>query len=132
MEDFGRNAMADNTKHLEKSWITRSDVAKEKALKAIADLKSNKDPINFNSVHIKSGLSKNFLYTNQEIKEAIIKERDNEQVRNEIWHKKYDKTSKSKDVVIETKDKYIQKLEAENMKLKREINQLRAMIYENK
>lgn len=124
--------MADNTKHLEKSWITRSDVAKEKALKAIADLKSNKDPINFNSVHIKSGLSKNFLYTNQEIKEAIIKERDNEQVRNEIWHKKYDKTSKSKDVVIETKDKYIQKLEAENMKLKREINQLRAMIYENK
>ena len=35
-------------------------------------------------------------------------------------------------VVIESKDKYIAKLQAENESLRREINQLRAMLYETK
>lgn len=124
--------MADNAKHLEGSWKNRSLVAKEKALRAIADLKLRKEPVNFNSVHVESGLSKNYLYTNAEIKEAIIRERGEEQVKNKAWHEKYDKTSKSKDVIIKTKDKYIEKLEAENTQLRKEINQLRAMIYEKR
>lgn len=124
--------MTDNTKHLEKSWNSRSNQAREKALSAIAELKARKTSVNFNSVHIKSGLSKNYLYTNEEIKAAILKERDVEQAREKNWHNKYDKTSKSEDVIIATKDKYIAKLEAENQQLRKELNQLRAMIYEQK
>ena len=124
--------MADNTKHLEMSWNNRSNEAKVKALNAIAELKVKKEAVNFNSVHIKSGLSKNYLYTNEEIKAAILKERGEEYAREKVWHNKYDKTSKSKDVIIETKDKYIAKLEAENQQLRKELNQLRAMIYEQK
>ena len=124
--------MADNTKRLEKSWNSRSNQAKEKALSAIAELKAGKASVNFNSVHTKSGLSKNYLYTNEEIKSAILKERDLEQAREKSWHNKYDKTSKSKDVIIATKDKYIAKLEAENKQLRKELNQLRAMVYEEK
>ena len=124
--------MADNTKNLEKSWNNRANEAKQKAMTAIADLKAKKEPINFNSVHIKSGLSKNYLYKNEELKVVISKEREKEQACEKAWHNKYDKTSKSKDVIIATKDKYIAKLETENHQLRKELNQLRAMIYEQK
>lgn len=124
--------MADNTKHLERSWNNRSTDAKEKALRVIEEMKVRKEPVNFNSVHIQSGLSKNYLYTNEEIKAAILKERSEAQNREKFWHNKYDKTSKTKDVIIATKDKYIAKLEAENHELRKELNQLRAMIYEKK
>lgn len=122
--------MTDNTKHLEAGWKKRSEEAREKAFKAIEKIKRCKGSVNFNSVHVESGLSKNYLYKNEEIRAAIIEERDVEQARTEACHKKYDKTSKSKDVVIESKDRYIAKLETEISRLQKEINQLRAMIYE--
>ena len=124
--------MTDNTKNLEPGWKKRSEDAKEKALKAIAKIKASGGNVNFNSVHVESGLSKNYLYTNDELRSAIFMERDKENAKTDIYHKKYDKTSKSKDVVIESKDKYIAKLQAENEALKKEINQLRAMVYENR
>jgi len=122
--------MTDNTKNLEAGWKKRSDEAKQKALTAIEKIKASKGAVNFNSVHMESGLSKNYLYTNSEIRAEIIKERDKEQARIAAYHRKYDKTSKSKDVVIESKDKYIARLEDEVNQLKKEINQLRALLYE--
>ena len=124
--------MADNTKHLESSWSERSCMAKEKALKAVAQLKVQKEQVNFSSVHKSSGVSKHFLYENEEVRAVIEAERSQEEARKATWHNKYDKTSKSKDVIIETKDRYIMKLEAKNAKLRKELNQLRAMIYEKK
>ena len=62
----------------------------------------------------------------------IETKRTEEQNQLQIRRKKYDKTSKSKDVIIETKDKYIARLEAENKQLKKELNQLRAMLYEKR
>ncbi|MGN1154764.1 MAG: DUF6262 family protein [Agathobacter sp.] len=124
--------MADNVKYLESSWSDRTLSAKEKAIKGIEELKAKKEPVNFNSVYKKSGVSKHFLYGNEEIKMLIEAERSEECRRKAAWHSKYDKTSKSKDVVIESKDKYIAKLEAEIMQLRKEVNQLRAMIYETK
>lgn len=124
--------MADNTKYLKSSWKDRTVIAKNKAIKAIEELKLKQEPVNFNSVHKASSVSKHFLYENEEVKALIEMERSNEDGRKAIWHRKYDKTSKSKDVVIETKDKYIAKLEAENAQLCKEVNQLRAMIYEKK
>ncbi len=122
--------MADNTKNLEVGWKKRSEDAKDKALKAIEMIIKKGGSVNFNSVHVESGLSKNYLYKNDEIRFEIMKERDKEHAKQEAYHRKYDKTSKSKDVVIESKNKYIAKLQAENEQLRREINQLRALIYE--
>lgn len=124
--------MTDTIKHLEKSWNKRTNEAKQKAMTAIAELKAKKEPVNFNSVHIKSGLSKNYLYKNEELRAVITRERDKEQACEQAWHNKYDKTSKSKDVIIATKDKYIAKLESENQQLRKELNQFRAMVYEQK
>ena len=122
--------MADNTKYLESSWSERSIMAKEKALKAVAQLKAQKEPVNFSSVHKSSGVSKHFLYENEEVKAVIETERSQEEAGKSAWHSK--KTSKSKDVIIKTKEKYIIKLETENAKLRKEINHLRSMIYEKK
>jgi len=124
--------MADNTKNLEESWSRRSTDAKTRTLEAIEALMREKESVNFNSVHLRSGVSKNYLYNNEELRKRIEECRADEQAREKAWHSKYDKTSKSKDVIIETKDKYIAKLEAENRRLRKEINQLRAMIYEAK
>ena len=124
--------MADNTKYLESSWSERSIMAKEKALKAVEQLKAQKEPVNFSSVHKASGVSKHFLYENEEVKSVIEAARSQDEVRKSACHSKYDKTSKSKDVIIKTKEKYIVKLETENAKLRKEINQFRAMIYEKK
>lgn len=124
--------MADNSKYLQESWSKRTSSAKEKVLDSIDALKAAKEPINFSSVSKKSGVSKHFLYGNEEIKALIESQRSEENARSGPWHKKYDRTSKSKDVIIESKDKYIAKLEAENERLRKEINQLRAMIYEKK
>lgn len=124
--------MTDNVKFLKTSWNDRTISAIEKAVKAIEELKARDGAVNFNSVHKLSGVSKHFLYSNDEIRKLIESERSEECRRKASWNNKYEKTSKSKDVVIESKDKYIAKLEAEVVKLRKEVNQLRAMLYETK
>lgn len=124
--------MADRIKNLEKSWGSRSAEAKAKAMDTVRKMQMEKVPINFNSVHIQSGLSKNYLYGDEEIRKCIEEYRQNEKMQKQIWHEKYDKTSKSKDVVIEAKNKRIAKLEEDNRKLRIEVQQLRGMLYDRK
>lgn len=124
--------MEEPSKYLEKSWKKRSDEAHDRVVKAIRELKSQGEPVNFNTVHIKSGASKSYMYNNPEIKEMIEAERSKEAARSGSWHRKYDRTSRSKDVVIEAKDKRIAKLEEENRQLRRELDNLRRLLYEQK
>ncbi len=78
----------------------------------------------------RSGVSKNFLYSNEQIKQRI-EELRNKQINHEINQRaKFDKTPKSKDVIIEAKDKKIAKLEEENTKLKLELQFLQTRLYE--
>ena len=124
--------MVDPTKNLEESWRQRNLRSKAKAIAAINALFEEANVINFNSVHVRSGVSKSFLYGNKEIREVIEKHREAQAEKKAIWHKKYDKTSDSKDVIIKAKDRRIKKLEAENTKLKQEIDVLRGLVYSNK
>lgn len=123
--------MTEQTKYLEKSWHRRSDEAQERVHKAIKELQASGEPVNFNTVHVKSGASKNYLYSNEIIRKEIEALRSQETAKAGAWHKKYDRTSKSKDVLIEAKDKRIAKLEEENLRLRRELDNLRRMLYEN-
>ena len=121
--------MADVTKNLEESWNRRKEESRKKAQSAIKVLEEEGKAVNFNSVHVRSGISKSFLYDDEEIRNLIGKHRMQKAEREIAWHKKYDKTSDSKDVIIEAKDKRIKKLEEENAKLKQEIKVLRGLIY---
>ena len=124
--------MEDSSKYLESSWRKRADEARERAFKAIADLQAKGEPVNFSTVHLKSGASKNYLYSNEAVRKEIERLRSLEAAKAGAWHKKYDRTSKSKDVLIEAKDKRIAKLEEECRQLRRELDNLRRLLYENK
>lgn len=124
--------MAEPSKYLEESWRKRSDEAQAKVLKAIKVLQANGEAVNFNTVHLKSGVSKNYLYTNETVRKEIESQRSLAAAKAGAWHKKYDRTSKSKDVLIEAKDKRIAKLEEENHRLRQELDTLRRLLYEKK
>lgn len=122
--------MADKTKGLKEYAKQRSQMALEKVDKAIRELSLMDQKINFNSVSQLSGVSKTFLYNNQEIKKRIEELRDKQISKTINQRAKYDKTSKSKDIIIMAKDKKIKELEEENKKLKEQLEVLRGKLYE--
>ncbi len=110
--------MVDNAKGLKEYAKQRSQMTLDKVDKAIRELSLTERKINFNSVSQLSVVSKTFLYKNEEIKKRIEELRDKQVSKNIDQRAKYDKTSKSKDIIIMAKDKKIKELEEENKKLK--------------
>ncbi|URZ07768.1 DUF6262 family protein [Clostridium felsineum] len=122
--------MAGNTKGLKEYAQNKSKIALEKVDKAIRELSLGDHKINFNSVSNLSGVSKNFLYKNKEVKQRI-EELRNKQTKKVIKQRlKYDKTDKSKDIIILAKDKKIRELQEENRKIKGQLEVLRGKLYE--
>ncbi|AQS10542.1 hypothetical protein CLOBY_26870 [Clostridium saccharobutylicum] len=122
--------MAGNTKGLKEYAKQKTQVTLGKVDKAIRELSLGQQKINFNSVSNLSGVSKTFLYNCEDIKKRIEQLRD-KQVNNTINQRaKYDKTSRSKDIIIIAKDKKIKELEYENKKLKDQLEILRGKLYE--
>ena len=122
--------MVDNTKGLKEYAKQRSQMALDKVDKAIRELSLTEQKINFNSVSQLSGVSKTFLYNNDEVKKRIEELRDKQVSKTINQRAKYDKTSKSKDIIIMAKDKKIKELEEENKKLKEQLEVLRGKLYE--
>lgn len=121
-----------NQEGLKRSYAERTKEARERAQQAIAVLKSENKQVNFSTVSARSGISRHFLYGDQEVR-SLIEEQRKSDVDNEMNRRaRYDKTSKSKDVIIAAKDKRIARLEEENRKLKIELENLRGMVYAKK
>lgn len=116
-------------KGLRRSCEERTRYAREKALQAINVLKAGDHQVNFSSVSKESGVSRHFLYGDDEVR-CIIEGQRKCDVDNTINKRaRYDKNSKSKDVIIAAKDKKIARLEEENKRLKAELTTLRGMVY---
>jgi hypothetical protein len=114
---------------LKRSNAERAKDAREKAKQAISLLKAERIQVNFSTVAMKSGVSRNYLYRNPEIR-SLIEEQRKCDVDNEINRRaRYDKTARSKDVIISAKDKRIARLEEENRHLKEELLILRGLVY---
>ncbi len=124
--------MAEVAGNLESSWSRRKAEARKKALDTIQTMRLKEEAVNFNSVHKRSGLSKNYLYNEPELRKSIEECRAQEKGISVVRKERYEKTSKSKDVIIQAKDKRIAKLEEENRKLKIEIEVLRGLLYNTK
>jgi hypothetical protein len=124
--------MAGSMKGLEANWKQRAEGTRTKAEDAISRLQVEGAKINFNSVTKASGVSKSFLYDDKILKEKIEKLRTIDVDKEMNKRASYDKSSKSKDVVIVAKDKYIARLEEENRKLKSENERLRGRLYDMK
>lgn len=122
--------MAGSTKGLKEYAQNKSKMTLEKVDKAIRELSLGEQKINFNSVSNLSGVSKTFLYNNTEIKKRIEELRDKQTEKVIRQRIKYDKTDKSKDIIIMAKDKKIKELQEENKKLKEQLEILRGKLYE--
>lgn len=124
--------MADKKEILQKNRERQQEEARRKALQAVRELDAEGKHINFNSVSKRSGVSRSFLYDDIKIRQSIEQYRER-CVQNDInIRAKYDKTSSSKDVIIQAKDKRIAKLEEENRILRSELLHLRGLLYEGK
>lgn len=121
--------MADKLKTLEVNRKKQSDEARKKAKEAINLLSKEEKAINFSSIHKQSGVSRSFLYEDAEIRQMIQECRSSEIDSEMNRRAKYDKTSRSKNVIIEAKDKRIAKLEEENRRLKVELEYIRGLLY---
>lgn len=119
-----------STKGLKEYAKNKTKATLEKVDKAIRELSLKGKKINFNSVCNLSGVSKTFLYNNVEIKQRIEEFRDKQTEKVIKQRLKYDKTDKSKDIVIMAKDKKIKELQEENKKLKEQLEILRGKLYE--
>ena len=122
--------MADHTKGLKEYAKQKTQLTLEKVDNAIRELSVTEQKINFNSVSQLSGVSKTFLYNNEDIKKRIEELRDKQTSRTMNQRAKYDKTAKSKDIIIFAKDKKIKELEEENKKFKEQLETLRGKLYE--
>ncbi len=122
--------MAGSIKGLKEYAQNKSKITLEKVDKAIRELSLGEQKINFNSVSNLSGVSKTFLYNNSEIKKRIEELRDKQTEKVIKQRLKYDKTDKSKDIIIMAKDKKIKELQNENKNLKEQLEVLRGKLYE--
>ncbi|AGK97707.1 DUF6262 family protein [Clostridium pasteurianum] len=122
--------MAGSTKGLKEYAKQKTQLTLEKVDKAIRELSLKGEKINFNSASQESGVSKTFLYKNKEVKKRIEELRQKQVDVEMNKHLKYDKTVKSKDIIIMAKDKKIKELELENKKLKEQLEILRGKLYE--
>lgn len=124
--------MVDHTKGLKEYAKNKSKITLEKVDKAIRELSLTEQNINFNSVSQLGGISKTFLYNNEDIRKRIEGLRDKQTSRTMNQRAKYDKTAKSKDIIIMAKDKKIKELVDENKKLKEQLEIIRGKIYEQR
>ena len=123
--------MGSNVEGLIKYSRNKKEKAIQKVDEVIRNLSVNGNKINFNTVSKESRVSKGFLYKEYAIK-TRIEELRNKQINHEINQRaKFDKTAKSKDVIIQAKDKKIAKLEEENTSLKLQLQFLQTRLYED-
>ena len=105
-----KSKMAGSTKGLKEYAKRKSQITLEKVDNAIRELALGQQKINFNSVSNLSGVSKTYLYNCKDIKKRIEDLR-NKQINHIINQRaKYDKTTKSKDIIIMEKIKRLKNL----------------------
>jgi uncharacterized membrane protein YkoI len=121
--------MVDKLKTLEVNRKKQSDEARKKVKEAINLLCKQEKDVNFSSIHKQSGVSRSFLYEDVEMRQLIQECRSSTTDSDMNRRAKYDKTSRSKDVIIEAKNKRIAKLEEENRRLKAELEYIRGLLY---
>jgi len=118
-----------NTEPLLRSIEDKKQKTKQKVESTIKEMIKQKEKINFNSVSVKSGVSKPFLYKYSEIRSRIETLRKQEEKLDSPNQVKRNMTEHSKDVVIASLRKKLKQLEEENQKLKEQLKVDWAAIY---
>lgn len=92
-----------NTDKIVKLAKEKSEIKTQKVLEIINEMASKKETISFYKVSQASGVSRNFLYTNTEIRKVIDSFRKNAPKKNQ--------SQDAKDIIIEAQKRKIKSLE---------------------
>ena len=108
--------------------------SEEKAIKVAETIRvliESREKINFNSVSLKAGVTKAYLYKHLEFRERIEALREEQSGLTSPMQLKREMTNTSKDILIAAKNKRISELEAANKQLKDQLAKLRGKIYDS-
>lgn len=119
-----------NTDGLKAFAQKKKEVTLQKVNEAIQRLIKDKAKINFNSISMESGVTKTYLYNNNEIRDRIETLRRQQEGLPSPKQVKRDMTDASKDILIAAKNKRLKELENENKRLREELAYLRGKIYD--
>ncbi len=124
------NNRVPNTSGLKEHARKKKENTLVKVDNAIRQLLKSDEKINFNSVSMKSGVSKAYLYKQEDVRKRIESLREQQTGILPKKQQKKDMTNASKDVLIAAKNKKIKALMDENAKLKEELETLRGKLYD--
>src|SRR5690625_4624760 len=119
-----------NTEPLLRSIEDKKQKTRQKVERTIKEMIKKQEKINFNSVSVKSGVSKPFLYKYSDIRSRIETLRKQEEKLDTPNQVKRNMTDHSKDVIIASLRKKVKHLEDENKQLMERLKFDWAAIYE--
>jgi len=110
----------------------RKEVTSQRVEAAITNLLRANAPINFTTVSKDAGVTKQYLYANEQVRGRIeaLRDQQQEQVVRQRAARPQGKTDASKDIVILAKDRRIKELEQEVQRLKKELQGALGKLYE--
>ncbi len=123
---------ARNTGGLAAHAQRRKEVTSQRVEAAITKLLRANAPINFTTVSKEAGVTKQYLYANEQVRGRIeaLRDQQQEQVVRQRATRPQGKTNASKDLVILAKDRRIKELEEEVRRLKKEVQGALGKLYE--
>jgi hypothetical protein len=113
----------------------KSEAAQQRVHQAIDQILREQKMVNFNTVAKAANVTKSYLYANPDVRERIEALRaklGQERLERQGAQRKLDqtRTDKTKDVLLEARDRRIKALETENRKLKEEMMVAYGKLYE--
>jgi len=128
-------AIRSNTAGLLAHAQRKSEEAQKRVHQAIDQLLREQQIVNFNTVAKTANVTKSYLYAHQDVRERIeaLRAKQGQERIEQHWSQRQQKpprTDKTKDVLLQARDRRIKALEAENRRLKEEMKVAYGKLYE--
>ena len=113
----------------------KSKETQKRVHQAIDQLLRGHQTVNFNTVAKAANVTKSYLYAHEDVRERIeaLRTQQGQERLERQWAQRQQhqaRTDKTKDVLLEARDRRIRALEAENRKLKEELKVAYGKLYE--
>ena len=129
------SSLKPNTSGLLAHAQRKSQQTQQRVHQAIDQLLREQQTVNFNTVAKAANVTKSYLYAHQEVRErieALRTQQGQERIERQWAERKLHqaRTDRTKDVLLEARDRRIKALEAENRKLKEDLKVAYGKLYD--
>lgn len=131
----GKTEVKPNTQGLLAHAQRKSQETQQRVHQAIDRLLREQQTVNFNTVAHAAQVTKSYLYAHQEVRERIeaLRTQQGQERIERQWSERQqhrERTDKTKDILLEARDRRIKALEEENRQLKAELKSVYGKLYE--